>query len=269
MLPINLLIIIYLIAISICIAISPHPRSIFLLILNGIIILFLSVISFNIINYQTIYTWLGLLFLPLFYHEIGFATQTNNRKTLDPAFIEFEKKYFAKVMSFHQNNSASQVFLSEYLHACYLSFYIFIYGVPLYLYLQHNIIFFYECTFAILLTLLLGYITHIIVPVHGPRTIFPKIIDKRSQGCFFKIVHHVLSKGSTPGTAFPSGHTSSACIALFMTWHLNMPLFYILLPIGIGLIISTIYGRFHYVADVIIGIAYAIIAFLITISIYD
>lgn len=139
--------------------------------------------------------------------------------------------------------------------------------------MRHEFWFFYELTFAILLTLLSGYVTHAIIPVYGPRDITPKINDKRSERVFFKLVHNLLSKGSAAGTAagtaFPSGHTSATVVVLLMTWYLHTLLFYLLLPIGVGLIISTIYGRFHYVTDVIIGIGYAIMAFLVTVAIYD
>lgn len=263
MLPINLLLITYLIVVSIT------YRGYSILFINGILIFALSIISIIPIDNPAAYAWIGLIFLPLFYHEVGLATQKNNRKAYDLAFIAFEKKYFPRVMAFHQHNQLNNVGLSEYLHACYLSFYIFIYGVPLYFYLHHEALCFYESTFAILSTLLSGYLTHVIIPVYGPRDIFLKINDKRSNKLFFKLVHKLLSKGSAAGTAFPSGHTSATTIVLLMTWHLHTPLFYWLLPIGIGLIISTIYGRFHYVTDVITGIGYAIMAFLVTVAIYD
>lgn len=267
MLPINLLLIIYLIFLSLYIINSKNQKKFIFLILNGAIISIISIFSLNkeIGNF----VWLGLILLPLFYHETGLITQKPNKKIYDSEFIQFEKNYFSKVMDFHKKNRANNFYLSEYLHFCYLCFYIFIYGVPLYFYMEHNYRFFNQCTFAILFTLLAGYATHAIIPVYGPRNIFPQITDKRSNGVFFKLVHKVLSKGSTPGTAFPSGHTSSATIVLLITWYLGTPLFYLLLPFGLGLIISTIYGRFHYVSDVVIGIGYAIMAFLLTIAIYD
>lgn len=267
MLPINLLVISYLIIVSVYIVIAHRGYGI--LVINSMLVLTLSIILLKQIDNHAFYAWIGLIFLPLFYHEIGLTIQKSKRKTYDLAFIAFEKKHFPKIMEFHQQNLANNIGLSEYLHACYLSFYLFIYGVPLYFYLHEEFLFFYEIIFAILFALLSGYITHVIIPIYGPRDIFPKINDSRSDKLFFKLVHRLLSKGSAAGTAFPSGHTSVATVVLLMTWHLHTPLFYLLLPIGIGLIISTIYGRFHYVTDVIIGIGYAIMAFLVTVAIYD
>ena len=82
------------------------------------------------------------------------------------------------------------------------------------------------------------------------------------------MVHKLLEKGSTDGTAFPSGHTGIASVIFLITWYLNTPLFYFILPLVIGLIVSTVYGRFHYVVDMIFGAIYAIMAFIVTRWVY-
>lgn len=269
MLPINLLVIGYMIISSGYIAISRHPRRGLFLFINGLILMWFCAISLNHVSYPAFYGWSGLLCLPLLYHETAITAQRSNKTNHDSAFIAFENIHFPSIMAFHHQNRANHFWLSEYLHACYLGFYVFIYGTPLYFYLRHEMLFFEQCTFAILLTILSCYITHALIPVLGPRTIFTQITDHRSHGLFFKWVHRILSKGSSPGTAFPSGHTGVASIVLLITWHLHTPLFYALLPVGLGLIISTIYGRFHYVSDVIVGMGYAMIAFLVTLTIYD
>ena len=171
-------------------------------------------------------------------------------------------------MAFHQQNQGQYKLLSECLHLCYLSFYILIYGVPFYFYMMNDRTAFYATTLAILMVLLSCFMTHAFIPVHGPRNIFDKISDKRSHGLIFRAVHWVLAEGSTPGTAFPSGHTSVACVVALMTAHFHSPIFYYIAPIALGLVVSTIYGRFHYVTDMIFGCIYAIIAFFITCYVY-
>lgn len=215
-----------------------------------------------------IYDWSPLLFLPIFYRETELLTTSLERETYDEGFIQLENQYFPHVMNIHRHNLANWTLLSEYLHLCYLSFYVLIYGVPLYFYLKQDILMFNESIFMILLLLFSCYITHGLIPVCGPRNIFEKIQDHRSQGFFFRTVHKILENGSTHGTAFPSGHTGIASIMLLMTWSAHLSLFYYILPIGIGLIISTIYGRFHYMLDVIFGLLYAFITFLITLKVY-
>lgn len=212
--------------------------------------------------------WTPLLLLPLLHQETELLTTAFKSKTHDSKFIQFEDKYFPYIMRIHQKNLGSSLYLSEFLHACYLSFYFLIYGIPLYFYLNHQLEYYYQSLFVIILTLCSSFITHGLIPVSGPRNLFEKIQDHRSNGFFFRLVHIVLEKGSTYATAFPSGHTGIACAVMFITFYIAPTVFYVILPFAIGLIVSTVYGRFHYVSDAIAGFFYALIAFLITISIY-
>lgn len=272
MLMVALLVIIYLI-ISTFILVLSNPKKKNLRILyisaNCLIILWEAIPFFKPIHSNTLkilYDWSPLLFLPLLHKETEILTFAFHKSHYDEKLINLEKKYFAWVLNFHYNNRANSVFLSEFLHLCYLSFFLLIYGVPLFFYFRQEFLSFYECQFVLLLLLFLCYVTHSIIPAYGPRNIYEKIKDHRSNGFFFRLTHKLLQKGSTPGTAFPSGHTGVSSAVLLTTWHLNTPLFYYIVPFGVGLIISTIYGRFHYIIDMIFGFLYALIVFFVATS---
>ncbi|STY28933.1 PAP2 superfamily [Legionella wadsworthii] len=272
MLMVALLIIIYLIISTFILLISNSPkkklRYVYISI-NSLIIFWESIPFFKPIDsniLKILYDWSPLLLLPIFHRETEILTFAFNQIPYDVKLIDLEKKYFPWIINFHQNNRANSLFLSEFLHLCYLSFYLIIYGVPLFFYLRQEFVSFYECQFVLLLLLFLCFLTHSIIPAYGPRTIYERIQDNRSRGFFFRLTHKVLHNGSTPGTAFPSGHTGVSSAILLTTWQLNASLFYFILPFGVGLIISTIYGRFHYIIDMIFGFLYAVIVFFIAIS---
>lgn len=273
MLQLNFLVILYVVITSLIMVVSqvPHPRKKLCYFLNSFILVweFIPwVISVNNPILQILFDWSPLIFLPLLHQQTGILTQIFQAGRLDEKFIAFDQKYFPYVMNFHTQNRGNSVLLSEILHLCYFSFYALIYGVPLYFYLNHEYLQFYQTTFIILALLFSCYLTHWLIPIYGPRTIFAKINDARSRGVFFRIVHKVLEDGSTAGTAFPSGHTGTAAVVILITWYLSSPVFYLVLPVGLGLIISTLYGRFHYVTDVLVGLAYAFIVFGLTLWVY-
>lgn len=266
MFAVNLLVIIYVIIATGIIVLSNYKQKIIYLFINCSIVLWEIVplmVPINSDFLKILYDWSPLLLLPLLHRQTEILTSAFNKTHYDDKLIAMEKKHFPWVMNFHHKNSANSFLLSEFLHLCYLSFFLLIYGVPLFFYLRQEFVAFYECQFVILLLLFSCYITHSFIPACGPRNIFKKISDQRSQGFFFRITHKVLQENSTTGTAFPSGHTGVSSAILLTTWHLHSPLFYYILPLGIGLIISTIYGRFHYVIDMIVGFLYALIAFFI------
>jgi membrane-associated phospholipid phosphatase len=273
MLQLNLLIIFYVTITSLIMVISkvPHKRKNACYLLNSFILVW-EVIPFlipvHIFPLRILFDWSPLLFLPLLHQQTGLLTLIFQAGLWDQKFIDFDNKYFPYVMSFHIHNRGNSLFISEILHLCYFSFYALIYGVPLYFYLKQEYVQYYQTVFVILALLFSCYLTHWLIPIHGPRNIFAKINDARSRGIFFRLVHKVLEKGSTAGTAFPSGHTGTAAVAILITWYWQSPIFYFVLPFGLGLILSTLYGRFHYVTDVIVGLVYAFMIFIFTLWTY-
>jgi membrane-associated phospholipid phosphatase len=68
---------------------------------------------------------------------------------------------------------------------------------------------------------------------------------------------------------FPSGHTLISVAVLLVSWKRARRAFWFFLPIATGLIISTVYCRYHYVADVLAGITCAAISVPLGDRIYD
>jgi membrane-associated phospholipid phosphatase len=57
-------------------------------------------------------------------------------------------------------------------------------------------------------------------------------------------------EGTIPD-AFPSGHALIAMLVLVLSWRLHRRVFWWLLPFATGLILATMYLRYHYVVDVL------------------
>ena len=57
--------------------------------------------------------------------------------------------------------------------------------------------------------------------------------------------------------AFPSGHTEIVMIVLVYAWTYRRWYFWVALPLVTGLIISTVYLRYHYAVDVLAGMVLA------------
>ena len=68
---------------------------------------------------------------------------------------------------------------------------------------------------------------------------------------------------------FPSGHTMIATVVLLIARKRARRVFWFLLPFGAGLILSTVYCRYHYGVDVLAGLALAFAATPVGDRIYD
>jgi membrane-associated phospholipid phosphatase len=117
---------------------------------------------------------------------------------------------------------------------------------------------FEEALFGILLCFYLSYVGYLLVPAIGPRFTLSHLQTGSLQvSPFIATIQdalNALEKNKTD--AFPSGHTAVSLMTLHYAWKdREKRLFAGLVPVVTGLIISTVYLRYHYVIDVIAGIA--------------
>jgi membrane-associated phospholipid phosphatase len=73
-------------------------------------------------------------------------------------------------------------------------------------------------------------------------------------GPFTAAINFIEHFGRVRGAAFPSEHVAGSVAALWGAWRHRRWLFWTLLPLVVCMCISTIWGRYHYVADVFAGI---------------
>jgi len=118
-------------------------------------------------------------------------------------------------------------------------------------------------------TLLLGYyicyISYIFMPAIGPRFTLASLQEVPLRGGIIMntIVDTLNTLEGNKRDCFPSGHTQIVLVSLWFAFKYRRPLFWIYLPIIIALIISTVYLRYHYVIDLIAGVAAAGITILL------
>ena len=212
--------------------------------------------------------WYPLATIPLFYWGVSPLTQMFYRGYYDDEVMRWGDRLFNGQPSIYLNKYLPKIALSEVLHLCYFSYYGIVLSLAAVLYIQGRFEVFREVVFAEILTFNVCLICYIFVPVAGPRYEFEKISGRLSKGLFHRLTHTVLSLGSSKGTAFPSSHTAIAVIVLLYAMRFDMPTFIILCPFCVGLVIGTVYGRFHYAVDAIAGTVLAGVVFGLASTLY-
>ncbi len=118
---------------------------------------------------------------------------------------------------------------------------------------------------SLLLSLFFCYIMFSIFPVAGPRLIMTDLFGPPLEGYIFRAFTSQLeATAMLYGGAFPSAHCAAATVMLVLTYRYDRKLFYWILPILITLYISTVYGRYHYPIDVLVGIIVGIACIKLT-----
>ena len=108
----------------------------------------------------------------------------------------------------------------------------------------------------------LGFILY---PVSGPmrwEKMRVLLTEPLRGGVFASVAEYIRAHLHGPGGTIPSPHCAVATVMWFMSLKYTRRGFFLLAPVILTLYVSTVYGRFHYISDMVIGIAVAIIALL-------
>ena len=145
--------------------------------------------------------------------------------------------------------------LTAVLQVCYTSYYFIPMIFCLILLSRRETEKFDIAFFGITFGFFVSYIGYIIVPAFGPRYYLAGQFNHGlMRDGFAKAINSALNfLEGTNRDAFPSGHTEIVLIVLTYAWRYRRWFFWAALPLASGLVLATVYLRYHYVADVIAG----------------
>jgi membrane-associated phospholipid phosphatase len=148
--------------------------------------------------------------------------------------------------------------LSELLHLAYLLYYAIIYVPPALLYFGGRRDVFHRTVFAFTVTMVAAFSAFIVFPVEGPRFAWPSP-STVPEGPIRSLTLHLLEKGSSRGTAFPSSHVAIALAQTLsvLRWHRGPGL--VLAVTTLLLALGAVYGGFHYATDIFAGAAFGVV----------
>ena len=207
--------------------------------------------------------WAPLLLIPLLYKELAILNRAvHDGAYFDDMVIAWEQAIFRSQPSQEWAAAAPHLWLSEPLHAAYISYYLIIFTPPLLLFLRGRTADFRKAVFALMLAFFTHYVFFIYFPVQGPRYLFPAPSGELANGFFFQLAHRMLEAGSAQGAAFPSSHVGVSVAQTLVVWR-YLPRLTPVFAVGtLGLALGAIYGGFHYATDAIAGLVLGVVAFV-------
>jgi membrane-associated phospholipid phosphatase len=197
--------------------------------------------------------WHPLMLFPLLYKEVELLAAVIGDWRLTAVIPAWESALFAGQPSLYLSERLAFVPLSEYLHFCYLSYVLVVPSVAAYWYVSGRHVAFGELLLMLSTVMLGSYLFFILLPVDSPYYLWPRLGSPLSGHVFYDLVHQLSARGGARGGAFPSAHASGAVVVALVAWRHQRELAYALVPIVGGVMIATVYGRFHYVLDTLAG----------------
>jgi membrane-associated phospholipid phosphatase len=226
------------------------------------VILFVTQIAIiKIKDRNKVFRFLHDLFFPalcvlIIFDSLEWLVHYVNPEDIDPILIRIDYMIFDNHPTVMLERIATP-FLTDMLQVAYSTYY-FIpisFGIILLLYNQRED--FERSLFLILFGYYLSYLGYILMPALGPRFAIAHLHNTELNGLFLAepIQNFLNYLEGIKRDAFPSGHTAVALIVLYLSYRFRRWFFWILLPIVLALLFSTVYCRYHYVVDVIAGVA--------------
>ena len=183
-----------------------------------------------------------------------------NPRDIDPLLIKLDYLIFHGHPTVMLESIMSPL-LTDMFQVAYISYYLLPVTLGIALKLKEDNRAFDRSLFLIMLCFYLSYIGYLLMPALGPRFTMEHLQHRELQGLFITgPVQEALNKlEGIKRDAFPSGHTAITLTVVYLSWRFEKRLFVFFLPVAIALIVSTVYCRYHYVVDVIGGVALALI----------
>ena len=215
-----------------------------------------------------------VLLYTAFFIETGSLNRMLFKDYLDPMVAQWEQQIFGCQPSVLFMEKLPWLAVSELFYASYLSYYIMIAGVGIALFLRSREQFFHYVSVVSFL-FYVCYLIYIFLPVIGSRAFFHQVEgyalpadtqqlavtdvypEAVQAGPFFHIMKWVYRVFEAPGAALPSSHVAVALCTVFFSFRYLRRIRYIHLAVAFLLCLSTIYCRYHYVVDVLAGLAAA------------
>jgi hypothetical protein len=189
-------------------------------------------------------------FVTWFYCAVAHITPALGTKLRDGMLLAIDEAMFGKTPAIFCERVATAR-LTDLMSLCYLTYHLYLFIAVMHAVLvpstasqQLNVYLF--TGFAI------GFAGYLLVPAIGPALAYPELFTQPlAGGAIARFVAEIVTTGSSRYDTFPSLHVLITCILLDHDWRRVRRRFCIMAIPSLGLLVSTIYLRYHYAADVL------------------
>ena len=207
------------------------------------------------------------LFIVLIYESLGDLIHYLH-PDIDPALIRIDHFLFGVHPTLWMQRWIVP-WLTDLLSLFYLSYYFLPVTLVLVLYIKKSPGL-YPALFILTFGYYISFIGYILFPAVGPRYAMTSLYTVPLEGSFITdLVRDGLNAiEHNKRDCMPSGHTQIALTVLYLAYRYEKTIFYVFLPIVCGLVLSTVYLRYHYVIDLVAGVAFAVFSVIVSSLLY-
>ncbi len=205
------------------------------------------------------------------YEMAAIAISALNRPSFEWEMIQIDQMLFGMQPSV-AIQSLQNPFVTEYLQAIYMFYFPNMLLVGLAMIYLRKYQLFYEYVTVLNLSFLITHLLYVCVPLQSPFLI-------AEQGLYSEFIHYetplqglwfteafrqsLLNATTMRFDCFPSGHTMHSLVAMFFALRVRRDIGWVVSVFVACIVFSTVYLRYHYLVDVVLGIGIALALYAI------
>jgi len=201
---------------------------------------------------------LSYVFVVWFYLAVARITPALGTALRDGPLLAADEALFGRTPAVFLERTAT-AWLTDLMSLCYMTYHLYlpvavVHAAAVSNMAARRLMIYLFTGFAI------GFAGYLLVPAIGPARAFPELFHASlAGGTLWRCIDQVVTKGSSGYDCFPSLHVLIACILLDHDWRHVRWRFWIMVFPSMGLLISTIYLRYHYGVDVLAGLLFFLV----------
>ena len=144
--------------------------------------------------------------------------------------------------------------LNDFMQFSYMTYFVYLALLPALLYARRESRAFWTVMTATALAHYTVYLIAVVFPIESPHfSLAHAALAPLNGGFSTRLIERIEAYGRVHGAAFPSAHVAGSMVAILCAWRYRRWLFWLTLPFFASMMAATVYGRYHYVADVLAG----------------
>jgi hypothetical protein len=191
-------------------------------------------------------------FVVWFYCAIARITPALGTTLRDEVLLAIDEAMFGQTPAILFEQVAT-MWLTNLMSLCYLTYHVYLAVAVLHAALAPNIAS-QRLSIYLFTGFAIGFAVYLLVPAVGPAFAYPELFrGPLPYGTPARLIAEMVAAGSSGYDVFPSLHVLITCILLDHDWREVRRRFWMMVVPSLGLLISTVYLRYHYGVDVLAG----------------
>ena len=199
--------------------------------------------------------WYPLPLYIFFFEELQVLVHAIHRGWFDRLLIQFDYNLAGLHPSVWLSRFANPA-LNDLMQFAYMTYFLYLVILPGILYIQKDRAAFWTVMVSTAIAHYSVYVIAVLFPIESPYFALASLNRNALQGGAFTATNELIERfGRVHGAAFPSAHVAGSMVAILAARRYKPWLFWLCLPFFIMMCVATVYGRYHYIADVVAGLA--------------